>query len=187
MARIPVIEQADATGELATIYAEITQSRGKLAEVHKVQSLNPQSIRDHMGLYRTVMFSSSPLSRATREIIAVVVSSINGCHYCVRHHGAALNHFWKDPPRVDALARDGSRYEGLSEQDAALCAYAEAVTRAPGAAETETVLQRVRQTGIDERGILDATLVTAYFNFVNRMVLALGVELEDDAGGFRYE
>jgi hypothetical protein len=29
--------------------------------------------------------------------------------------------------------------------------------------------------------------VVSYFNFVNRMVLALGVELEKDAGGYRYE
>ncbi|MFW6294068.1 MAG: carboxymuconolactone decarboxylase family protein, partial [Spirochaetota bacterium] len=99
MARIRVIEPDEATGELADIYADLTRSRGRLAEVHKIQSLNPQSIRDHMALYTTVMFSRSPLSRAEREMMAVVVSATNGCAYCIEHHGQALLHFWKDRGR----------------------------------------------------------------------------------------
>ena len=101
MARIEVIEPEAATGILAEVYNELTSSRGKIAEVHKIQSLNPQSIRDHMNLYMTVMFARSPLSRAEREMMAVIVSSANGCAYCIRHHGEALDHFWKDARRVD--------------------------------------------------------------------------------------
>ncbi len=45
----------------------------------------------------------------------------------------------------------------------------------------------LKETGLDDRAILDATLVVAYFNFVNRMVLSLGVQLEEQNGeGFRY-
>ncbi|MFW5745085.1 MAG: carboxymuconolactone decarboxylase family protein [Spirochaetota bacterium] len=112
MARIRVIEPDEATGELADIYADLTRSRGRLAEVHKIQSLNPQSIRDHMALYTTVMFSRSPLSRAEREMMAVVVSATNGCAYCIEHHGQALLHFWKDRGRVRRVpARSASRHQ----------------------------------------------------------------------------
>jgi alkylhydroperoxidase family enzyme len=44
-------------------------------------SLNPQALRAHVGLYRTVMFGDSPLDRAEREAIAVAVSAANDCHY----------------------------------------------------------------------------------------------------------
>ena len=38
----------------------------------------------------------------------------------------------------------------------------------------------LRDAGFDDRAILDATLTLGYFNFVNRLVLCLGVHLEED-------
>jgi uncharacterized peroxidase-related enzyme len=187
MARIQVIEPEEATGELKAIYDELTGSRGKLAEVHKIQSLNPQSIRDHMNLYMTTMFARSPLSRAEREMMAVVVSARNRCAYCIAHHGAALDHFWKDPERVAKLASLGSDLPGLSARERALCVYAREVTVDPASSCVEDALASLRRHGLDDRAVLDATLVTAYFNFVNRIVLSLGLELEEHAGGYKYD
>jgi uncharacterized peroxidase-related enzyme len=53
--------------------------------------LNPKVLATHFELYKALMFQSSPLSRADREAIAVVVSRANSCEYCAAHHGAALN------------------------------------------------------------------------------------------------
>lgn len=47
---IEAIQPEDATGELKQIYDDLVQSRGKIAEVHKIQSLNPKSIINHMDL-----------------------------------------------------------------------------------------------------------------------------------------
>ncbi len=187
MARIRVVEPAVAEGELAAIYEELTSSRGKLAEVHKIQSLNPASIRDHMNLYMTVMFSHSPLTRAQREMMAVVVSAANDCPYCIAHHAEALDHYWQNRKRVERLADVGARLDGLSDRERALCSYASLVTREPGSADAATIQEELRRCGLDDRAILDATLVVSYFNFVNRMVLALGVDLEEEAGGYRYD
>jgi alkylhydroperoxidase family enzyme len=44
-------------------------------------SLNERALQGHLDLYRAVMFGESPLSRAEREAIAVVVSAANDCHY----------------------------------------------------------------------------------------------------------
>jgi uncharacterized peroxidase-related enzyme len=137
MARIRVIEQDEAEGRLAEIYAELVGSRGKLAEVHKIQSLNPESIPAHMDLYMKVMFSRSPLSRPEREMMAVVVSAANRCAYCIRHHGEALNHFWKDWIRVEDLARLGRELAGLTAREQALCRYARQVTLEPDGVAVE--------------------------------------------------
>lgn len=187
MARIRVIDEGEADGLLREVYDELTASRGKLAEVHKIQSLNPQSIRDHMALYMTTMFARSPLARAEREMMAVIVSATNGCRYCVAHHAEALAHFWKDRDRVEALSRERAGLAGLSERESLLCRYAQTVTEDPGSDAVDAIVGELRCTGLDDRAILDATLVVSYFNFVNRMVLALGVELEEDAGGYSYE
>ena len=69
MGRIKVIQEQEAEGQLKEIYQELIKSRGKLAEVHKIQSLNPASIASHMQLYMDIMFAKSPLSRAQREIL----------------------------------------------------------------------------------------------------------------------
>lgn len=93
MAFIKVIDHNEAEGELKIIYDDLVSKRGKLTEVHKIQSLNPESIIKHMDLYMTIMYNKSPLSRSQREMIAVVVSVANGCEYCQTHHAQALNHY----------------------------------------------------------------------------------------------
>lgn len=55
MARIKVIQEDEATGELKEIYDQLVQSRSKLAEVHMIQSLNPKIIMSHMELYLNIM------------------------------------------------------------------------------------------------------------------------------------
>lgn len=51
------------------------------AHILAIQGLHPAGLRAHAGLYRTLMFGPSPLSRAEREAIAVVVSAANDCFY----------------------------------------------------------------------------------------------------------
>lgn len=187
MPRIGIVEPGNASGLLAEIYQDIETTRGKIAEVHKIQSLNPQSIRDHMNLYMTVMFGTSPLSRTEREMMAVVVSAGNRCAYCVRHHGEALNRFWKDWARIEDLATNQVQAAGLSDRERALCRYAREVATDPAGNLAAEAAEDLRAKDLDDRAILDATLVASYFSFVNRVVLALGVELEEQPGGYKYD
>ena len=185
MAFIEVIEPEQATGLLKEIYEGLLQSRGKVANVHKIQSLHPETIQPHMDLYMSVMFSASPLSRAEREMMAVVVSMQNGCPYCQEHHGKALNHYWKDDQRLARLRADPTTAD-LSDRELALCNFARLVTKDPGASADGAAVAGLKAAGLDDRAILDAVLVIGYFNFVNRIVLSLGVELEADPGGYKY-
>ncbi len=187
MAYIDVIEHEQAEGELKGIYDGLVESRGKLAEVHKIQSLNPKSIVNHMELYMTIMFGKSPLKRKQREMMAVVVSRNNNCEYCQVHHAEALNHYWKDDNRTEAFRKDYKADTELSDLDIALCAYATLLTIDPSAVKGDEHISKLKELGLEDRAILDAALVISYFNFVNRMVLGLGVHLESHSGkGFKY-
>jgi len=77
------------------------------------------------------------------------------------------------------LARLASdwRGAGLAPVDAALCAYAEKLTRTP-AAVTEADLTALRGLGLDEQAIHEAIQVIAYFNYINRVADAVHVDLE---------
>ncbi len=81
MAWIKTVPEEAAAGPLAEVYREIAGPSGRVANILKVQSLSPAALRDHVALYRTLMFGDSPLSRTEREAIAVVVSAENQCHY----------------------------------------------------------------------------------------------------------
>ena len=186
MPRIEVIDQSDATGKLKEIYDGLTKSRGKIADVHKIQSLRPESITAHMDLYMEIMYTRSELSRAERELAATVVSVANGCKYCTTHHAEALNHYWKDDSRIEKLIK-GDYTEILSAKEIALSEFAKHLTKHPEQHENTDFTVKLKDEGLSDAAILDVVLVTAYFNFVNRIVLSLGVELETDNGaGYKY-
>jgi alkylhydroperoxidase family enzyme len=86
MAFIRVIPEAEADGELLRIYDELyapfpDEARGQLDNILQVHSLDPKSLAAHLGLYRSAMTGTPGLPKVDRELIALVVSGINGCHY----------------------------------------------------------------------------------------------------------
>jgi uncharacterized peroxidase-related enzyme len=75
------IEVDEATGQLAEEYAAAIGRAGKVFNIVKAMSLNPLVLNRSMELYKAIMFGPSQLSRAERELLAVVVSTANECHY----------------------------------------------------------------------------------------------------------
>jgi uncharacterized peroxidase-related enzyme len=186
MAHIDVIDYERSEGRLREIYDDLITRRGKLAEVHMIQSLRPESIVKHIDLYLEIMFSKSELSRAEREMVAVIVSANNNCEYCQIHHAEALNNYWKDDEKVMQLRRDYTSLD-LSDKHLSLCNYARILTLDPGKANEEDLTAPMKAVGLSDSAILDATLVIAYFNFVNRIVQGLSVGIEEDQGaGYKY-
>ena len=184
MAWIDEVDIADAEGELETAYARLVKQRGKVSNILKVHSLNPEAMADHLDLYMTVMFGKSGLTRAEREAIGVVVSATNECAYCVQHHSQALRHYVEDDETLEMLmTADG--LETLEPRLSNIVRHAEKLTSAP-AAMTESDLGELRAVGLSDRDILDLTLVTAYFNFVNRIALGLGVNFTpEETSGYK--
>lgn len=81
MAYIRLIDEDEARGPLKVEYDAALQRAGKVFNIVKAMSPRPAVLREAMGLYRAVMFGPSELSRAERELVAVVVSCTNDCHY----------------------------------------------------------------------------------------------------------
>lgn len=76
--QIPVEEAA---GLLKAQFDAALKRAGRIWHIVHIMSLNPRAMRDGIGFYATIMMGESPLSRAQREILAVVVSFENQCHY----------------------------------------------------------------------------------------------------------
>lgn len=96
----------------------------------------------------------------------------------MQHHGEALRRLTHKDTLVDAVRTDPDGAE-LAPRQRALVDYALKLTRRPSAV-TEVDLSLLKEAGLDDPAIHDLAAVTAYFNFVNRMALGLGVELEPE-------
>jgi uncharacterized peroxidase-related enzyme len=178
MAWIETIAPEHAQGQLRDIYSAIAGARAGVAEVHRAQSLNPLALKAHLEIYKAIVFQRSSLDRLARERIAVVVSAANRCAYCVAHHAEAARQLGDDPSVIEGLGR-GELPDALPPAERAMLEWAKRAAVEPWTSD-QPALHALRGHGFDERALLDATLTVAYFSFVNRIVLLLGVGLEKD-------
>lgn len=81
MAYLRLIDVDESTGELRVEYDAALERAGKVFNIVKAMSLRPPVLREAMGLYKAVMFGPCELTRTERELLAVVVSNANDCHY----------------------------------------------------------------------------------------------------------
>lgn len=81
MAHIHVLEYDETSGVARREYDAANRRAGRIWNIVSIQSQLPEVMRDSMRLYQSIMYGPSPLSRAQREMIAVVTSRSNECHY----------------------------------------------------------------------------------------------------------
>jgi len=181
MAYIETIAPEDATGELADLYKRVGNPDGTVDNVMSIHALNPDTLRTHFEMYTAALHRPSPLSRAEREMVAVVVSRLNGCRYCLQHHLAGLKRLLPDDRHRDADCLADGRVTRLPERENAIIAYAMKLTTNPHDMQVGDV-EALRDAGLDDRAILDLAQCIGYFCYVNRIVQGLGVAIGDGEG-----
>src|SRR6056297_1737440 len=163
MAWIKTLNEKEAEGKLKKYYKQIKKSRGKIANIHKIHSLNPESLKNHMDLYMNIMFSDSGLKREQREMIAVVVSSANECNYCINHHGEALNYYWKDNKKLKIFINDYKNEKlNLNEKEMLMLDYAYDLTKNPKNVN-KNIINKLKNGGFIDKNILNINLIISYF------------------------
>lgn len=179
MANIQHIDHPKSPDNLGEIYECLMAKEGKISALYRTLIIHPESILAILELNMAIMFSKSPLSRQQREMIAVIVSSENGCAYSLFHHAETLNEFWQNEDRIERLRMDFYS-AGLSGKDTALCQFAVDLTLHPdGFPDRNSFkIKQLNAEGFSDRSILDAALCISYINFENRLVMALQLEIE---------
>ena len=82
MAWIRIVPEQVADSELSRLYEKVRDPRsGQLDTILAIHSLHPEGLDSHYRLYGTVMRGTASLRKVERELIAFVVSQLNGCHY----------------------------------------------------------------------------------------------------------
>lgn len=75
------VPEARAEGRLAEQYRRAKERAGRVWNIIRIMSLNPEQLDASMNLYLAIMHGESPLSRRQREMLATVVASELACPY----------------------------------------------------------------------------------------------------------
>lgn len=173
LSRLRVPERHELPDEVQALFAKAEEKLGLVPNVFRVFSLTPEHFLRWFKYYDYLMRNEeSELSRAEREMIALVVSSENRCDYCLTSHGAYLRQLTHDPVKADTLSHN-YRHAELSPRERALCDFAVKLTRRSFEMETED-LAPLRAVGLSDEAIFEVAQVAAMFNFTNRLANALG-------------
>jgi uncharacterized peroxidase-related enzyme len=123
------------------------------------------------AFYNDLMLAPSGLSKLEREMIAVAVSSVNRCYYCLTAHGAAVRQLSDDPVLGELMAMNYRAAE-LSPRHRAMLDFAVKLTETPHLVGEEDRAW-LRAVGFGERDLWDVAAVASFFNMSNRMASAV--------------
>jgi uncharacterized peroxidase-related enzyme len=168
--RVPV--DGELPPEVLELHEAPLEKLGFVPNVLRVYALRPSHLLRWNDHYEELMKGDSGLSRAEREMIAVVVSVANRCRYCIAAHSAALRKLTKDAELADAIAADHASAP-VEPRVRAMLDYAVKLTLRP-AEMAEADVDALRVAGWTDEDVMDIAEVTGMFNLTNRMASGLG-------------
>lgn len=164
----PSGELSDAT---KAYFAKCEEKLGMVPNVLLAYAFDEDKLRGFTGMYNELMLGESGLSKLEREMIAVAVSSVNHCYYCLTAHGAAVRQLSGKPELGEQLAMN-YRAAALSPREKAMLDFAVKLTERPDTIE-ESDRRRLREAGFSDRDIWDISATASFFNMSNRMAAAV--------------
>ena len=178
--KIKVIEDADATGEVAEAYEywRASSGRTRVPGILKCLSARPDFLKQAVDFSNTIQFSDGYLSRREKELIGSYVSYLNDCPYCLDSHAFFLKIQGASDEAVAAIVRGDLDAAQLTAAERALMTYVEIATKAAYRTTPEDV-QKLRDAGWKEEQIAEAVYIIALFAMFNRIANAFGVPVQN--------
>ena len=155
-----------------------TDKLGMVPNVLQAHAFSIEKLNAFTGLYNELMLADSGLTKLEREMIAVVVSSINRCFYCLTAHGAAVRELSGNPILGEQLVMNYRTAE-LDARQRAMLDFTTVLTSASYTVE-EAHRQSLRDVGFSDRDIWDIINVAAFFNMTNRVASGTAMMPNDE-------
>jgi uncharacterized peroxidase-related enzyme len=140
---------------------------------------DPESLAARGLLYRSVMAPETGLPPADREVVAVNVSALNRCIYCVSVHSRAYLELVDGARYLNDLFSGRDAGVHLEERQAALIAFAQNMAGVPPKATVEDI-KRLKQAGVSDADTILLIHTVAMFSNANRLMQPLGAATRPD-------
>lgn len=144
---------------------------GLVPNVLKAYAFNETKLNAFTGMYNDLMLGESNITPLEREMIAVVVSSINRCYYCLVAHGNSVRKLSKNPELGEQMVIN-YRLADLKPNQRAMMDFAVKMTEESYKIE-EIDRQTLRDNGYSDQDIWDIASIASFFNMSNRMASAI--------------
>ena len=164
------LAEAPLSPAMAAYFAKCDEKLGFVPNVLKAYGFDMAKLEAFVAMYNDLMLAPSGLSKLEREMIAVVVSSVNRCYYCLVAHGAAVRQLSGDPALGELMVMN-YRAARLSRRQRTMLDFAAKLTAEPWSVEEED-RAGLRNAGFTERDIWDIAAVAGFFNMSNRVASA---------------
>ena len=153
------LPMVDPLPEATAKYFRICEEKlGLVPNVLKAYAFDIDKLNTFTALYNDLMLADSGLTKLEREMIAVVVSSLNRCWYCQVAHGAAVRELSGNPALGEAMVMNWRAAE-LNARQTAMLTFAEKLTL-DSARVVEADREALRTAGFSDRDIWDIGAVT---------------------------
>ena len=162
--------RADLEPALKAYFAKCEEKLGFVPNVLEAYAFDNEKLKGFIAMVDDLMLADSGISKLEREMIAVAVSAVNHCHYCLTAHGAAVRQRSKDPELGEMIAQN-YRAANLPARQVAMLDFAVKLTEHP-AKMVEADRQALRDAGFTDRDIWDIAATASFYNMSNRMAAA---------------
>ena len=168
---VPVSDRSQVSEATGRYWDKAQEKLGLVPNVLRAYSFDDKKLAGFTALYNELMLGESGLSKLEREMIAVVVSAVNRCFYCLVAHGAAVRELSGDPELGEMLVMN-HRLAELPPRQRAMLDFAAKLAERP-AEMGEADRQALREAGLGDRDIWDVAAVASFFAMSNRMASAI--------------
>ena len=173
------LTMVDPLPETTKKYFEICQEKlGIVPNVLKAYAFDINKLEAFTSIYNELMLSESGLTKLEREMIAVTVSSINKCFYCLVAHGAAIRQLSKNPILGEMIVMN-YKTAPLDKRQRIMLEFTEKITK-NSSDITEEDRQELRDVGFSDRDIWDIANVAGFFNMSNRVASAVAMRPNEE-------
>ena len=167
---LEIAPETELSAPMQAYFDKCQEKLGMIPNVLRAYAFNTAKLEAFVAFYNDLMLAPSGLSKLDRELIAVAVSSINHCYYCLTAHGAAVRQLSGSPELGEQMAMNFRAAE-LTEKQQAMIEFAVLITERPDTI-IEDDRQALRDVGYSDRDIFDIAAVASFFNMTNRMASA---------------
>jgi len=178
ISRFPVPDLDEMPEDIRDRIIAVQEKTGFVPNVFLTLAHRPDELRAFFAYHDALIERESGLSKADKEMIIVVTSAANDCHYCVVAHGAILRIRAKNPLIADQVAIN-YRKADLSDREQSMLAFALKVATESGAVSDEDI-DMLRAQGFTMEDVWDIGAIAAFFALSNRMANLTSMRPNDE-------
>ncbi len=170
----PMPADEELPSNLQSLFKKAREKIGFVPNVFRAYAYRPDRFSAWLTHYLPLHEPTDNLSKADREMIAVVVSAVNRCTYCLVSHGHDLRVELDDAVTADHIAFNW-RGADLDDRQRAICAYADKLAARP-AEMMRADIDTLTAVGLTKEEVWDVIELASMYSFTNRMALATGMK-----------